>query len=281
MYAKRTTVVIGAAMFLVMGLNASIGLADSVELYGSDHLNVSSSAPELIALYEQSSVDFLNGSLGNQCDAYDSSTVNVYDGDEIIANLYGYSIGNIYGGNPSTVRVYEFSSITITDGEIEYVRGDNNSEIDMSDGTVTDSTDLYADSTMTLSGGEMEYLSTYENSTFIMSDGAIHEDVCVYDTSTATITGGSLTRLGAFNSSIVTLYADDIILGIGLSWDTDGKTVLGTGEICGKWLGQTESWAIDIIDHDSTAIVMVITPEPATLALLAMGGLALLRRRRR
>jgi len=55
--------------------------------------------------------------------------------------------------------------------------------------------------------------------------------------------------------------------------------VLGRGVLTGKWRDGT-SWFTNIFRNDSTTPILAI-PEPATISLLALGGLAVLRRRRR
>jgi len=84
-------------------------------------------------------------------------------------------------------------------------------------------------------------------------------------------------HLYAGGTSVITFHARDFRTHGGL-W-LDGDRVLGTGgALTGEWFDGT-SWAVDIPDNQATATILVI-PEPATLLLLAMGGLALLRRRR-
>jgi len=55
--------------------------------------------------------------------------------------------------------------------------------------------------------------------------------------------------------------------------------VLGTGVLTGKW-SDGAVWAMAIEVNDSSATILAV-PEPAALSLLAVGGLALLTRRRR
>jgi len=84
-----------------------------------------------------------------------------------------------------------------------------------------------------------------------------------------------VTELRARDTSTVTFDGQDFILGTGLS--LDGDKVLGTGGLSGTWMDGT-SWTVNITLHDAGATILAI-PEPATLSLLALGGLAMLRRR--
>jgi hypothetical protein len=58
-----------------------------------------------------------------------------------------------------------------------------------------------------------------------------------------------------------------------------GERVLGTGLLSGEWFDGTR-WTVNIQTNASGATILAI-PEPATLSLLALGGLAVMRRRRR
>jgi hypothetical protein len=70
--------------------------------------------------------------------------------------------------------------------------------------------------------------------------------------------------------------ARDFHLGSGLF--LDGDQVVGRGWLSGEWFNGT-NWSVEIYQIEPSARVRVV-PEPATLALLALGGLALISRRK-
>ena len=58
----------------------------------------------------------------------------------------------------------------------------------------------------------------------------------------------------------------------------DGTRVLGTGILSGEWFDGTR-WTVNIAENAPGASIIAV-PEPTTLVLLVIGGLALIRRRR-
>jgi len=86
---------------------------------------------------------------------------------------------------------------------------------------------------------------------------------------------GGTPILYAAGFSTVTLYGYGFQLGAGLS--LDGNRILGTGLLSGEWWNGTPC-SVNIYENDPTATILI--PEPATITLLGLGGLAMLRRRR-
>jgi len=135
--------------------------------------------------------------------------------------------------------------------------------VDISGGSVR-TLNAYDSSAVKLSGGLVTYLDTRDSSTVDISGGLMIHD-------------GSVTALRAYGTSVVTFHTRDFHTH-GELW-LDGDRVLGTGFLSGKWFDGT-SWGVTITDNAVGATILAI-PEPATLSLLALGGAALVRRRRK
>lgn len=152
----------------------------------------------------------------------------------------------------------------------------------------------YNRSSVDIYGGRVCRLRTYNSSTVNLFGGDLNADFQAFDTSRVYISGGTAHGLYAFNSTIVnisggevkwlrayetstaTFIARDFRLGEGLS--LEGDRVLGTGFLSGEWYDGTR-WTVSISANDSGATILAI-PEPATLSLLALGGLAFILRKR-
>jgi hypothetical protein len=171
--------------------------------------------------------------------------------------------------------------VAVSGGSVNYLYAYNTSTVAVSGGAAWAKPCLvnylyaYDSSTADISGGSVSYLYAY--STADISGGSVTR-LYAYNTGTADISGGSVNYLYAYNTSTVTLHGYDFRATAGLT--LDGDKVLGTGILTGRWSPDGTLWAITISAHNSGATILAI-PEPATLSLLALGGLALLRRRRR
>jgi len=233
--------------------------------------------------------------------AYDSSTVNISWG-QVNHNLYCYDTSAVNmsagpaGALPSVTYLFanNSSTVNISAGSVYQCAANDSSHVTISGGRVGNQ--LYASDTSTVdvSGGTVLYLDAKDTSVITVSGGQV-DSLGVVDTGTVRITGGQVTGLSASHSgavklsggslswleasstSTVTFNAREFRLGHGLT--LDGDRVLGTGILNGEWFNGTR-WTVDIARNDSGATILAI-PEPATLSLLALGGLAMLRRRRR
>ena len=92
---------------------------------------------------------------------------------------------------------------------------------------------------------------------------------------TVDISGGILDwdYIHAYDTSTITFHGRDFGTMDGLV--LEGDRVLGTGVLTGKWADGTP-WATTIRGIDAGATIRIVTPEPSTIALLAIGAVGLL-----
>ena len=190
-------------------------------------------------------------------------------------NLYANDTSTVvtpYDGYVGYLYPYETSTVTVSGASVVYLHTYDTSTVAVSGASVRDLS-AYGTSTVAVSGASVDYVDTYGTSSVDISGGRV-DYVYTNETSTVDISGGSFYVLGAQDSSTVTLHGYDFQPTDGLS--LDGNKVVGTGVLIGKWYDGTQ-WSISISVHDAGASILAI-PEPAALALLALGGLAVLRR---
>ncbi|GEM_PF-1244602 len=238
--------------------------------YNQSIANISGGEVYGLAAYDSSTVDISGGNIAfgplGLLTAYDSTTVAI-SGGEVSRGLVAYdsSTVDISGGSVNRLGALDSSTVDISGGEVGEFRAWDSSTVD-------------------ISGGEVSFLNTRNSSTVDISGGEV-DGLGAGGSSTVDISGGSVDELGAWDRSTVTLIGYDFEALDGLELDeveiingVPQYEVTGTGTLKGTWFGETESWTIDIGWNDETATIMAI-PEPATLALLGLGGLVLLRRR--
>ena len=125
-------------------------------------------------------------------------------------------------------------------------------------------------------GSEGDGLYAYDNSNVTISGGLIDGVLYAYDSSTIAFSGGSITGdiiAGSDSNqhdSVITIYGSDFNYGFGELLDSSG-TLTGT-------LTNGDPINNDFYIYSDSSIMLV--PEPATLLLLGLGGLVLLRKHR-
>ncbi len=131
--------------------------------------------------------------------------------------------------------------------------------------------------------GGWEGVRAREDSMLEMTGGTLL-GLETFDQAQVTISGGTAMGLEAAGGTVkldgrdfvgldgVSLVEHDVVDGVA------HYEVLGTGFLMGNWRDGTE-WAIPIDVNSPTSTILAI-PEPASIAVLAVGGLALVRRRR-
>ena len=228
------------------------------------------------------------------------TTVNLLAGGSIIDFLpheynmlqaFEDSRINIPGGLITYLRAYDSSQVNLSGGSISYCQAYGNqafgnNRINISGGSINAHLEAFGNSQMSISGGSINCLETFADSRVNISGGSfVNNSLYVYSNSEVDIFGGSFQRdLRVRDNGILTIHGSDFAV--------DG-TPFGYGELTsifgGYWdnepyrhltgtLFSGESIANDFRIALDAKIVLV--PEPATLLLLGLGGLALLRNRR-
>jgi hypothetical protein len=184
------------------------------------------------------------------------TTVNVLDGGDVVwpYQIQGHndSIINISGGYVSQLGFFGNSRANISSGNIGYLWAHDNSQLTISGGTIS------------------SRLEIYESSKVIMSGGTIPPDSLTLVCTNAEwiISGSSF----AIDGSPVEYGRISSILNSG--WQSEPYRRI-TGILANGDLLNTQFK----ISNDTASIVLV--PEPATLSLLAIGGMVLRMSRKR
>ena len=255
--------------------------AEGFTLTGSQHLDVTTSY-DYGYLYESSTASILTG--GNVLTTLfvnDEAKLNISYGSANMLHTYNNSTLDMSGGNISNyLSSLDSSTVNISNASVvNWLYATNTSTVNISGGTFTHQSYAYNNSIMNISGGIFnDAFTAYNDSKINFSGGNMINSLRAIDSSVVNISGGTIVSLHANNTSNVIFEGYDFILGQGLSWDIDGQTILGTGTLTGKWFNNT-SFVIPIQYHDTTATIMAI-PEPATLALLSLASLVMIKKRK-
>jgi hypothetical protein len=248
-------------------------------LYAHDRGSVDISGGPLWNVYglyarNSSSVRVMSAGRVQLLCAYHSSTVEISGG--LVSDLYARDSSSVQvmSGCSEFLYAYNSSTVDISGGAVLYFYGYDSSSICMSRGEAY-SIETYDSSAAHISGGHNDLGLIANNSSTVDISGGYVSCLTARHSSAVDISGGTIDYLWALGTSVVTFDAQDFRLGPGL-W-VDGDRVLGTGILSGEWFDGTP-WAVNIFTNDPGATILAI-PEPATLCLLAVGGLAVIRRR--
>ncbi len=162
----------------------------------------------------------------------------------------------------SGFKMVDTESLIVAGGGADRIRAYDNAYIEVQ----------YTSTPLSFSSGIYDIV-LYDNSHLLYLDG-VTEEITVRDDSSAILKGGTVTALTIYQRpgdlSNVTIYCQP-----GYAMNTDG--------ISGLWANGTP-FNIDFVDVGgdfplTSECVTVIVPEPATLALLGLGGLLIRKRR--
>jgi len=208
----------------------------------------------------------------NRFDCYEDSIVNVSGG----------IIGN-------ELRSFNNSQVDISSGSTKTIRSLGESQVNISGGTISGPLLPEDNSYIAMSGGMIDSVYAVHDSRIDVAGGAIENDIFASYNSRITISGGQIGSGGRF---ISTYSATITIEGLNFAVDTvpTGSCIL-TNPLGGShWdysrnvsgtLANGESFARLCNIGFSGRIELIEVPEPCTLSLLILGGLAILRKRRR
>jgi len=146
-------------------------------------------------------------------------------------------------------------------------------------GASTDDITVFQNSIFEMTGGEIEdgTLILWGHSQGEISGGRISDDAMrFFGSSRLTITGGDIgPGFRTYEDAEVFIYGSNFqIDGVPVGY---GRILVPMGNLTGDLLAGQIQCSFDTFDRSSVTLV----PEPATILLLGLGGLPLLRRRRR
>lgn len=242
-------------------------IRDHLDAYGSSQIGIAGgSIGDYLNAYGTTQVDLSAGSIGIDLCTHDSTRTNISGG----------SIGRY-------LHVQDSTRTNISGGSIDmYLQAYGTSEIDISGGSIQAL--IACDSSRTsISDGTVDGLYAYDTSQVDISGGSIGQALTARGGSNVEVSGGSIG--GAIQagpgSSLMTLVGTDFAIngtpvGYG-EYGTGGQDWVH-GALTGT-LADGGSLSNEFFIYDGCRIALI--PEPAALSLLALGGLAVVRRRRR
>lgn len=304
--------IVGGSLYVLQGYDVS-----NIVLSGGsvDHLKVwdtvtaaivSGGNADHLLTYGTSSTTVSGGNVSEELNTNEASTVNISAGTVGLLNTNGVSNVNVYGGTfdilrandnshvnissdsviSSDLHIRENSSVTISSGNFELLRTYNTSNADISGG---DFTNLYAwdTSSITLHGydfqatGGLSLIGEEVIGSGVLTGKWHGEDTEWIITIQGQHAGASILAV----PEPATLPGD--VNGDGWVSGTDLSIIINYwGQSLGREFGDLNGNGV-VDGPDYTEVLSYWnpppaepTPEPATLGLLLLGGLALLRRRK-
>ena len=218
-----------------------------------------------LLLYNQSQATLSGGDITDDLSAFHEATINVIDGTiNQQTTLNDNTEMVISGGIIGTVHGYDQSTITLRDNSItaEIKIGDDSS-LEMHGGTVTDDIQTRQSGMVTIwDGAILNNLNGTDNGQIFVYGGTIGYLI-------NTIASATITFYGTFNFPYGPLPVGNI------NWPMR----IPSGHLIGT-LANGDPIDNDFYIFDNSSIILAPIPEPTTLTLLALGGLALRRMRK-
>ena len=240
--------------------------------------------PYYIRGYEDSIINILGGSMYD-LNAFDSSKVTV-SGGSINSHLDAYNSSQVTvsGGSMDGLLVYNSSQAAVSGGSMGLLVAYHSSQVTVSGGSINNYLQAAHSSQVTISGGSMGFLFASSSSQVTVSGGSMGRLGAAYSSQVA-VSGGSIGgEFQVWNTAVLTIHGSDFAVNGTLVGYTELYSIFG-GDFINEPDRQLTGTLLsgDPINNqfrigDNAKIVLV--PEPATLLLLGLGGLALLRNRR-
>ncbi len=203
------------------------------------------------------------------------------------------------GATHQRLDAYADSTVNMFGGFVGYwITAHGNSDITIAGGTLYNYLDIFDDSTVYMSDGELlasihanGYVTTHNASLFTLAGGSIADDLHVGDNSQAIVSGGDIGEDISVTSDGQVLWSGGTVVGDLKVYHNAELTIAGADfTIDGTPVGYGRYTALDYATgtlmggpvnnyfqiRDDAAIILI--PEPATLLLLGLGSLALLRK---
>jgi hypothetical protein len=270
----------GATASFAYGISGS---NDVINVYGGNINGGNSNVFGTAISCSSSSVNVYGGVIsgGPASDAIDAGVINVHAGT-VLGKIQASAGLNIYAGTITTQDTFGCAISTSAGGNLRggVITGSvaaSAGVLNIYGGNITGSgaawnygVDCKSSSKINISGGSVTVNAGGDWNSAIFDEGG-----------TVNLTGGDITYTGPFNagwssgiraqSGTINIYGSDFDYPSGPIADISG-TLTGT---------LSDGSTIDLTFYQASPgeIVLYTTPEPATLSLLALGGVAMLRRR--